>query len=629
VAAPLATSFVAYILVFVGSVFAFRKARERLRQTRYLLAGACAATGVVAAALAFHYLQSESARADFVPTEGPNAPLGTARGVRAGRVVWVHDPSSTDWDGSTGYWWGAAHTSQTVVDDMTSKAVGWLTGAATDAEAWHALFLNFNRTNGKGDVGYQTGEKIAVKVNLNVSHTHTWTDGSNPSPQVVISLLRQLVNQAGVAGTCVSVYDASRVVGDPIYNPCHAEFPGVAFVDRDGGSGRVQAQPGSGTESLIWYGDPSVEQSGEARVPSCAAEADYMINLALLKGHQLAGVTLCAKNHFGSIWRDIDGWNGPWDPANMHAYVAAFDTTIDGGLTGRAMGTYNSLVDLMGHRHLGGKTVLFMVDGLYAAVSQSGVPGKWDSAPFNGDWTSSLFVSQDGVAIDSVGVNFAAAEPTLTQWVTGTLDNYLHEAAQAAAPPSGTFYDPEGDGTRLASLGAHEHWNNATDKQYSRNLGTGDGIEQVSSAPGSGSPPQIVTAAAADPDTVTLPATTTLSVAASDTDAGDVLSYTWSRVSGSGAVTFTPNATTASASSEAVFSAGGDYTLRVTVSDGSFSVSSDVDVVAQGGSSSSDGGCAPAGHVGRGPGRTLPWLLLLSCLALVRRRFFCNPRTAG
>ena len=48
-----------------------------------------------------------------------------------------------------------------------------------------------------------------------------------------------------------------------------------------------------------------------------------------------------------------------------------------------------------------------------------------------------------------------------------------------ANPPSGTVYDPEGDGTRLASLGVHEHWNNPTDKQYSRNLGTGNGIELV------------------------------------------------------------------------------------------------------------------------------------------------------
>ena len=40
-------------------------------------------------------------------------------------------------------------------------------------------------------------------------------------------------------------------------------------------------------------------------------------------------------------------------------------------------------------------------------------------------------------------------------------------------------YDPEQDGIPLASLGVHEHWNNAIDKLYSRNLGTGEGIELI------------------------------------------------------------------------------------------------------------------------------------------------------
>jgi hypothetical protein len=62
---------------------------------------------------------------------------------------------------------------------------------------------------------------------------------------------------------------------------------------------------------------------------------------------------------------------------------------------------------------------------------------------------------------------------------SGTADNYLHEAAQADNPPSGTVYDPENDGIPLESLGVHEHWNNPTDKQYSRNLGTGEGIELI------------------------------------------------------------------------------------------------------------------------------------------------------
>jgi hypothetical protein len=38
-------------------------------------------------------------------------------------------------------------------------------------------------------------------------------------------------------------------------------------------------------------------------------------------------------------------------------------------------------------------------------------------------------------------------------------------------------YDPERDGTRLSSLGVSEHWNNAQEKRYSRNLNSGNGIE--------------------------------------------------------------------------------------------------------------------------------------------------------
>jgi hypothetical protein len=84
------------------------------------------------------------------------------------------------------------------------------------------------------------------------------------------------------------------------------------------------------------------------------------------------------------------------------------------------------------------------------------------------------------VAIDSVAVDFLRAEfTTFPHWPNA--DDYLHEAALAGNPPSGTFYDPD-HGTptkRLASLGVHEHWNNAKEKKYSRNLGIGKGIELV------------------------------------------------------------------------------------------------------------------------------------------------------
>jgi hypothetical protein len=124
---------------------------------------------------------------------------------------------------------------------------------------------------------------------------------------------------------------------------------------------------------------------------------------------------------------------------------------------------------------------LYLIDGLYAGKhAKESAPRKWNSSPFNGDWTSSLFASQDPVAIDSVGFDFLRTEWDDAPHRSGTSD-YLVEAALANDPPSGTFYDPnhKGNVARLESLGVYEHWNNPKDKQYSRNLGTGLGIELV------------------------------------------------------------------------------------------------------------------------------------------------------
>ena len=83
----------------------------------------------------------------------------------------------------------------------------------------------------------------------------------------------------------------------------------------------------------------------------------------------------------------------------------------------------------------------------------------------------------DPVAIDSVAFDFIVEQWPGHALMNEGVQDYLHEMALANNPPSGTFYDPEKDGSRLPSMGVHEHWNNATDKQYSRNLGTDEGIE--------------------------------------------------------------------------------------------------------------------------------------------------------
>ena len=466
VAAPLACSFVAWITGIIGSTLAYRKAQRLLHQSRYALAGICAAVAVMAIWWSISITSDSPAEAAFNPTDPPNSPMGVAKGIHPGRVVWVHDPDSTSWDGSTGDWWDDNNTDQDVVDFMTSKVIQTLTGESSDPNAWDALFRHFNQTRGFGDVGYQQGEKITIKLNMNQNRSLAWGKGQGmPSPHAVYSLLDQLINTAGVPGSAITLCDASRYIGDPIYDKVRSNpdpnFQSVRFVADRTYNGRIAAT--RDLNNPIHFGNPYISDNGNVNIPRCYTQAKYFINMALFRSHSLAGVTLCAKNHFGSTYFPS---RSDWTPSPLHNYM------------GRNIGmnTYNCLVDLIGHQHLGGKTLLYMIDGLYSGRNQENNVTRFQF--FDNDWCSSIFASQDPVAIDSVALDFLRNETgSGGSDVTGNPDNYMHEAALANDPCSGTVYDPEGDGTPLESLGVHEHWNNPTDKQYSRNLGTGDGIE--------------------------------------------------------------------------------------------------------------------------------------------------------
>jgi hypothetical protein len=388
----------------------------------------------------------------FEPTLSP---MGIPRGVVPGRVTWAHDPAAVTWDG-TGSWWADANNSQAAIDRMVSRSIRGLTKQKSDAQAWNAIFHYFNRTHDRGNVGYKTGEKVAIKPNLNNTTGHGTIDRLNSSPHLMLALVRQLTGPGRVPQSEITVFDTSRFVPGNLYDKIHSEFPGVVFVDHIGGDGRLKAQFKA---NAIPFSLPSRNATG---LDTTVVEASYLIDAALLKGHVSSGITLCAKNLFGATSINPD-WR-----KNAHD---GFPPNHDGSPS------YSAFVDFLGHKDLGEKTMLFIVDGLYGSQNADGPPVlKWKMAPFNDAWPSSLFMSLDGVAVDSVGFDFLTSEwPNLVD--IKNADNYLREAALANDPPSKTFYDPERDGIRCRSLGVHERWNNATDKQYSGNLGKAHGIE--------------------------------------------------------------------------------------------------------------------------------------------------------
>jgi hypothetical protein len=488
VAAPLASSFVGYLISLGVAVWAGRQLRMNLSRRKLVLSAVCL-VALVAGLIIHVNVQSRNTSAEvaasvvgYTPSDPPNSPMGVAKGIHPGRVVWVRDVKATTWDGQTGNWWSDTNVNQAVVNKMVSKSLQTLTGAATDRDAWDRIFRFFNRDHDRGDAGYKRGEKIVIKINCNIdSAGKDWSNAGYPSPQTISAVVSQLIDAAGVPGDNITVADPSRNIGDPIYSQItghsNPEYKNVWFASKKTvpGTRRITSAPDPNT---IVYCDPT-SGSKKHNLPKCYTEASYMINLALLRPHRVFGVTLCAKNHFGSIY---DGQT--YTPTALHNF-ALWD------LSQNKLGDPHCHPCLIGQKDLGGKTILYMLDGLYTSFN------NWGNAPIKkwqtlGDeWCASILTSQDPVAIDSVGLDLIRTEPNLTTGNPGFTPhvcNYLHEAAQAGQPPSGVVYDPEKTGKKLSSLGVHEHWNNATEKKYSRNLGTGNGIELVYIGAGSSSP---------------------------------------------------------------------------------------------------------------------------------------------
>ncbi len=518
VAAPFMSSFVLYILSITGSLLAFKKARNLFLRTKYLMAGLLLLLGVVSGVLAITNNNNQTQANNFKSfNQDANKPMGNAKGINPGRVVWVWNPDATNENCTNTYSSGTEfnetdddlyfcrkNNDQAVIDQMMADAVIKLAGNNSETEAWDTIFKYFNNEQGKGYVGYDTSEIVFIKINAGdmwvgtiTPYGQSWGKARpdlqrlNSSPDIVqttpftvLAMIKQLVNKAGVPQNKIYVGDPLKNIYKDVYELWKNDFPDIHVL------GNLIHYPDLDQDTLertwleetanekIFYSDKGNQLSETSdKLYTIFEDAEYLINIAALKGHACAGVTLCAKNHFGSIAGD--GAN------HLHDGLPA---TNDDNIVKPDYNTwYRVQVDMMGHELIGGKTILSMVDGLYSG--QEGYTDansvKWRMAPFNDDYPSSIFLSQDLVAIESVCFDFLRTEYDGTDGRTNRpnydgIDDYMHQAADPDNWPSGFTYDPEDDGSPLTSLGAHEHWNNPTKKQYMRNIGADEGIELVS-----------------------------------------------------------------------------------------------------------------------------------------------------
>lgn len=417
----------------------------------------------------------------FVPEltniEGPNNPMGEGKGIFPGRVVWVQDFEATAWVEGNGFWWDDNNTDQAITDKMFEQAMLHITGEANSEKAWDKLFKYQNALKGNGNRGYKKGEKVVVKVNINAmgKPDAKWIAKGYPSPHMLNSMVKQLIEVAGVDGEDIILAEPSRYFTGPVYDKIRSnpspEYREISFVEKrvQNIPNHVQAQPD--TNNAIYFNMPDGSKY-KMCLPQCFTDAEYMIDYSVVRPHRVFGITSVAKNHFGSVW---DFSQNDFTPRKLHAF-ALFDYE-----TPNKHGDPHSSPVLLGHKTIKDKTMLYIADGLYTAYDQGGDVLRFSS--MDNDWFSSLLVSLDPVALESVCYDFIISEQNLVtgnKSFNGNQDSQIHESAMAGSPASGTVYDPENDGTVLESLGVHEHWNNSIERLYSRNMGKDKGIELIS-----------------------------------------------------------------------------------------------------------------------------------------------------
>lgn len=511
IAAPFMSGFILYLLSLGGTVMALRKVKMNILRAKYTAAVLFVLAAVVIMLFSLTHgnnnTYASNTQTAFGPDDGPNQPFGEGQGINPGRVVWAWNPEATNENcvnnfETQDWFFKPENTHSELVGKMVRDAIIALTGEKTISKSWNELFRYHNLKKENKKTGYKKGEKIFIKINQGTArsvlseedrkngfyYSKILTDprqerrktkfgATETGPYVVLELLRELVNEAGIKQSDITVGDPMTEIYGHNYEVWSAEFPDIVYTSRvTTDHGRTIIHPTE--KDLLYYSNKTQTD----KLYDVIENADYLINVACLKPHAVAGISLTAKNHFGSQARE----------SAFHLHSALLAPVISKP-TNTGYHKYRNLVDLMGSKYLGQNTLLFVVEALFGGgAKETGRPVKYLMKPFNNDWSSSFFISQDQVALESVCYDFLR-----TEWnginkhdpVNNTyedrpnmngVDDYLHQAADSSTWPEGIIYDPDNSGKPIPSLGVHEHWNNAEKKQYSRNLGYNYGIELFS-----------------------------------------------------------------------------------------------------------------------------------------------------
>ena len=236
--------------------------------------------------------------------------------------------------------WNDADLDPARVRAVVARALMELTSATDDAAALRTLIAAVA----------DASQRYGIKVNC--------VNSDLPSHPTVTAAVADLLVTAGARPENITVFDREEIelasCGYPLGANSHYNVTGNLSDGVGYSSARVELSDGSVALTSI-----------------ITSRIDHLINIPVLKHHQMAGVTLALKNHFGSIDQ----------PSSLH---------------GRDNDGCPGIAELNAHPLLTGLTRLVLTDATFATF-ESGLGGKPDFAPMT------IIAATDPVAADVVG----------------------------------------------------------------------------------------------------------------------------------------------------------------------------------------------------------------------------------
>lgn len=233
--------------------------------------------------------------------------------------------------------WNGNKINEVLVKEMLNKSLLNLTNSNSSKESWSKLFSK--------------SDTVGIKVNA--------ISGRNLStrPEIISAIISGL-KEAGVDENNIIVWDRFNI-----------ELKSAGYKINQGSGVKC-----FGTDAVGYDEELTISGSVASRVSKIASSiCSVLINVSLMKDHEIAGVTLCLKNYYGAVD----------NPNKMHQN-----------------GCNPFIADLNMMPVFSEKTKLYICDALIAQYN--GGPGYKPSFTLK---YGGMLVSTDPVAIDRVGWN--------------------------------------------------------------------------------------------------------------------------------------------------------------------------------------------------------------------------------